>query len=66
MPLSDDEDDDNHVQVTPRRRVPLTTSSHDDSDLVVKGSDLFTSLCEILFNLTYFLSNLTIVKLYFI
>lgn len=34
--LSDD-DDNEHVQVTPRRRVPLTTASHDDSDLVVKG-----------------------------
>ena len=39
MPLSDD-DDDNHVQVTPRRCVPLTTASHDDSDLVVKGITL--------------------------
>lgn len=37
MPLSDDDDDD-HVQVTPRRRVPLTTASLDDSDLVVKGT----------------------------
>ena len=37
MPLSDD-DDDHHVQVTPRRRVPLTTASLDDSDLVVKGT----------------------------
>ena len=36
MPLTDD-DDNEHVQVTPRRRVPLTTASHDDSDLVVKG-----------------------------
>ena len=39
MPLSDDDDDDDtRVQVTPRRRVPLTTASHDDSDLVVKGT----------------------------
>ncbi|XP_078369123.1 uncharacterized protein LOC144653080 [Oculina patagonica] len=37
VPLSDDDDDDEHIQVTPRRRVPLTTTNHDDSDLVVKG-----------------------------
>ena len=36
MPLSDDDDND-HVQVAPRRRVPLTTASQDDSGLVVKG-----------------------------
>lgn len=41
VPLSDD-DDDEHVQVTPRRRVPLTTTNHDDSDLVVKGIFLAT------------------------
>lgn len=67
MPLSDDDDDD-HVQVTPRRRVPLTAANQDDSDLVVKGissyivlhthtTKSFTmylfSVCEILFSLKY-------------
>jgi len=36
MPLSDDDND--RVPVTPRRRVPLTNASPDDSDLVVKGA----------------------------
>lgn len=65
MPLSDDDDDD-HVQVTPRRRAPLTAANQDDSDLVVKGissyivlhtAKSFTmylfSVCEILFSLKY-------------
>ncbi|XP_027045798.1 serine/arginine repetitive matrix protein 1-like [Pocillopora damicornis] len=36
--LSDDSDnDDEHVQVKPRRRVPMATANQDDSDLTVRG-----------------------------
>ena len=43
MRLSDDDDDDDeYVQVKPRRRVPMTTANQDDSDLVVRGTCMFS------------------------
>lgn len=50
--LSDDSDnDDEHVQVKPRRRVPMATANQDDSDLTVRG--LFCNIVMQLSNLMY-------------